>query len=443
MSKKKNKKDALSPEAEVGAVASPAENADAVSGDAPDAVQDIAEAPVPEAAQFAADGAAKTDAENAADGSAEKNAADTAADRNADIIITEDASVGQHDKPKKKGVSTPRIIISLAVICALVAAMLGAVNAVTRTKIADNTEREKELAIQEIFGSGTQIEEYTDFPEAESMQAYLIYKGGMLYGYCADVTSSGFGGPINMMVGVDYTGAVCGVNIVSMSETAGLGSKTNTPGFLEQFVGKIGNLSVGNGIDAISGATISSKAVTAGVNSALAAGIDLAAVAQSKGVSLYSAELDTAPAETTEAVTENAESEAEPAQTKAESSGRLEDTVEYADGIENAPSAPAGERPSANIPVYDDTMVYITETTEPDTDETEETEPDTPETTTKAPAVTTKTPETTTKKPETTKTPETTTKAPETTTKAEETTGPAEETTDKAAETTGPADETE
>ena len=83
-----------------------------------------------------------------------------------------------------------------------------------------------------------------------------------------------------MMVGVDADKAVTGVSIVSNSETSGIGSKVmeNEPtasgvGVLSQFVGKSaadGTLSVGSNVDAISGATVSSKGVTTGVNAALA-----------------------------------------------------------------------------------------------------------------------------------------------------------------------------
>ena len=84
-----------------------------------------------------------------------------------------------------------------------------------------------------------------------------------------------------MMVGVDAEGVVTGVSIVDNSETSGIGSKvmSNEPlssgvGVLDQFQGKSaaadGTLTVGKNVDAISGATVSSKGVTAGVNAALA-----------------------------------------------------------------------------------------------------------------------------------------------------------------------------
>ena len=92
--------------------------------------------------------------------------------------------------------------------------------------------------------------------------------------------ASGSQGNIEMMVGVDADGVVTGVSIVSNSETSGIGSKVmnneplaNGTPVLDQFIGKSaadGTLAVGTNVDAISGATVSSRGVTTGVNAALA-----------------------------------------------------------------------------------------------------------------------------------------------------------------------------
>ena len=109
---------------------------------------------------------------------------------------------------------------------------------------------------------------------------YEVQAGGAAAGYALKIVSSGSQGNIEMMVGVDAEGVVTGVSIVKNSETAGIGSKVmaNEPtaagvGVLSQFVGKSaadGTLAVGTNVDAISGATVSSKGVTTGVNAALA-----------------------------------------------------------------------------------------------------------------------------------------------------------------------------
>ena len=111
-------------------------------------------------------------------------------------------------------------------------------------------------------------------------EVYEVQSGGDTIGYAFKVTASGSQGNIEMMVGVDAEGAVTGVSIVKNSETSGIGSKvmTNQPtakgvGVLDQFEGKTAAdapLNVGTNVDAISGATVSSKGVTTGVNAALA-----------------------------------------------------------------------------------------------------------------------------------------------------------------------------
>lgn len=94
---------------------------------------------------------------------------------------------------------------------------------------------------------------------------------GHLLGYCVSVQSQGFGGPVTMTVGVDLNGAVTGVAIESHSETGRVGTEAMTPEALARYVGRSGTIrnSGSNSVDAVSGATATSKAITAGVNRAL------------------------------------------------------------------------------------------------------------------------------------------------------------------------------
>ena len=103
-----------------------------------------------------------------------------------------------------------------------------------------------------------------------------VYKGEN--GYAVEVLPSGFDNTITMMVGVGFDGKVVGISVVSHTETAGLGAvaaaKTSAgESFRGQFVGTSGTVAVtkdGGTLDAITGATITSRAVCAGVNAALA-----------------------------------------------------------------------------------------------------------------------------------------------------------------------------
>ena len=112
-------------------------------------------------------------------------------------------------------------------------------------------------------------------------EVYEVKSGGDTIGYAFKVTASGSQGNIVMIVGVDTDLTVTGVSIVNNSETKGIGSQVMDDneatsagtGALDQFVGKsgAGTLVVKQNIDAVTGATVSTKGVTKGVNAALAA----------------------------------------------------------------------------------------------------------------------------------------------------------------------------
>ena len=269
---------------------------------------------------------------------------------------------------KKKTASPARIIICLTVICLFVAGLLGVVNHYTKPQSIANENAEKQEAIKSIFGEGIESKKVSE-EDAEN-ELYVILKDGKVFGYCAEVAPNGFGGEIKMMVGVDYEGKVCGANIVTMSETPGLGSRTKEEAwFLEQFAGKSGELAVGNGVDAITGATISSKAVTKGVSDALALGVDLTAEANKLGTTVWGAS-----GAQTEAVTEAAsktEGETEAQSTEAESGDadlRLEDTVVYVEAIDGDYFARGAELTPVVVEVFTETDAFVTETVPVQTD---------------------------------------------------------------------------
>jgi RnfABCDGE-type electron transport complex D subunit len=93
-----------------------------------------------------------------------------------------------------------------------------------------------------------------------------------LVGYCVEVQAQGFGGVITMVVGVDLDGKVTGVAVTDHHETIDVGEKALTDEALSRYVGRSGTIrtSGSNTVDVVSGATATSKALTAGVNRALA-----------------------------------------------------------------------------------------------------------------------------------------------------------------------------
>ena len=170
-----------------------------------------------------------------------------------------------------------RLTLTLLLITALVAAALAGVNALTKDKIAQ-IRQEKTAGAMKTVLPGYETFTACAFTDATGLvEAVFVPEGAATDAYVAQVTPNGFGGAIVLMVGVE-NGCVTGISVVSHGETAGLGAiiaEGNTKGedFRRQFVGTQGDLAVtkdGGTIDAIAGATISSRAVTNGVNAALA-----------------------------------------------------------------------------------------------------------------------------------------------------------------------------
>ena len=105
-------------------------------------------------------------------------------------------------------------------------------------------------------------------------------------GYVIATETYGYAGEIAMLIGVSNDGAVTGLQIRDMSETPGLGMNAlNDVDFLKQFLNSEGGLEVGTNVDAISGATVTSKAIVRSVNSAVAfvTGADIASTATTWG----------------------------------------------------------------------------------------------------------------------------------------------------------------
>ena len=166
-----------------------------------------------------------------------------------------------------------RLAVTLFLIAAVVAGALAGVNAVTKPIIDAQNEAKTQAAIAAVLPGGFD-EMITDYEDATGLVS-KIYKGAN--GYALEVLPSGFDNTITMMVGVDNEGNVLGISVVSHTETAGLGAvaaATTSAGeaFRGQFVGKSGSVAVskdGGTLDAITGATITSRAICAGVNAAL------------------------------------------------------------------------------------------------------------------------------------------------------------------------------
>lgn len=167
-----------------------------------------------------------------------------------------------------------KLALTLLIISAVVACLLGLTNYITADKIAEITAQKTAASMEEVLPADS----YTElaYTGAEANVA-AVYQAGD-NGFVVEVTPSGFGGAIDMVVGVGTDGTVTGVSIVSMSETSGLGANASKDAFRSQYVGLSGELAVnkdGGEIDALTGATITSRAVTDGVNTALRVAAEL------------------------------------------------------------------------------------------------------------------------------------------------------------------------
>ena len=164
-----------------------------------------------------------------------------------------------------------RLALTLLAITAVVAAALAGVNTVTAPAIAELNAQKTQQAIELVLPGGG--EQLSEIPAVDLVSKVYASETG----YAIEVTPGGFDNTITMMVGVDKAGSVLGISIISHTETAGLGAvaAAGTPAgesFRGQFVGASGSVSVtkdGGQMDAITGATITSRAVCAGVNAAL------------------------------------------------------------------------------------------------------------------------------------------------------------------------------
>ena len=164
-----------------------------------------------------------------------------------------------------------RLALTLLAITAVVAAALAGVNSITAPAIAQLTAQKTQDAIELVLPGGG--DEMDSFPETALVSKVYASETG----YAVEVTPGGFDNTITMMVGVDKAGTVLGISIIKHTETAGLGAvaAAGTPAgeaFRNEFVGESGSVSVskdGGRVEAITGATITSRAVCAGVNAAM------------------------------------------------------------------------------------------------------------------------------------------------------------------------------
>lgn len=181
--------------------------------------------------------------------------------------------------------------IILTIITLVAGLLLGFVYDITKNPIADEKQRAKEEAYKEVYHDAESFsavkvdnDSIADELEKNGIDATIDEcmevkdSGGKVIGHVLKVTDhEGYGGDITFAMGVSNEGQVYGISFLSIGETAGLGMKAKEDKFKSQFAGKTvtrfsytkSGSSTDSEIDAISGATITTNAVTNGVNAGL------------------------------------------------------------------------------------------------------------------------------------------------------------------------------
>ena len=172
------------------------------------------------------------------------------------------------------------LVVVLFLITFITALLLGFVNQVTAPQIEKNNEATRATAMAELIPDAEPVQaEPAEVPSPDKdtpaiQNIYERQKDGETVGYCMEVLPSGFGGTLTVVVGINTDGTVAGAKVTSHAETPGLGAKAQAdPTWIPQFAGKPadGSLAVtkdGGDIVPITGATITSRAVTKAVNTA-------------------------------------------------------------------------------------------------------------------------------------------------------------------------------
>lgn len=168
--------------------------------------------------------------------------------------------------------------IVLFLVSAICVSALAYVNEITKEPIAQQEKLTVDNAYKELFPDATDFKEDEVAPPADSTITKItgVYTGDTKDGDIIAVGQKGYGGTINLMVGINADGSLAAIKILSHSETPGLGANCEKKPFYSQFAGKAEfplevvktGAAGGNQIEAITSSTITSKAVTDAVNTA-------------------------------------------------------------------------------------------------------------------------------------------------------------------------------
>ena len=173
--------------------------------------------------------------------------------------------------------SFKNMTLCLFAVCIVSSALLAAVYAVTKDPIDAANMARTNNAIAQV------VPEFEGTPVADTIEVggkkypyYTVSKAGQPVGYAITSSSVGYGGPVTLMVGITSDRVIYNTTVISQSETPGLGAKCVEPAFADQFKSlnpaeqKLSVKKDGGDIDAITASTITSRAYTNAVATAVA-----------------------------------------------------------------------------------------------------------------------------------------------------------------------------
>lgn len=183
----------------------------------------------------------------------------------------------------KGGRDILNLIVVLTTICILAALALAKVYEITKDPITEQQRLARLQAVNAVLPA------HDNEPDQDIVRlslgqgedrgkALLVYRGlakGQITGVAFEMSATGYGGEIALMIGLNLDGTIQGVEITRMSETPGLGAKITEPVFTGQFQGKslqkthLELKKYGGELDQISGATISPRAVIQAIRTGL------------------------------------------------------------------------------------------------------------------------------------------------------------------------------
>lgn len=173
-----------------------------------------------------------------------------------------------------------KLSLILLIITVVSAALLGITNDITSVIIQEKSIEANLAYMKEIVTDADEFQMVDDLNMEENEdieEVYEAFKSGDSIAYIIKSVTSGYGGDITQLIGIDKDGTIIGVRVVSQDETPGLGDRITGDDFIDKFTGKstanqlqvVKSAGGDDTIESISGATISSEAAVKGVNAAI------------------------------------------------------------------------------------------------------------------------------------------------------------------------------